>query len=189
MANYKVIDAPQLDADMQSVADSIRSKGGTSALLAWPDGFKAAVDAIYTGIHGRHQPIASGLYIFTASEEVAAQVLGDIESGSRALTAASIGNTIYTSLVINEDRTYVLSGATPFASAAISAMENSYALMDNYIYVGRKSGSSAFTSSARYPIEEGTTISPVYYALSETEEFPEAHKISGLTYELIWPTE
>lgn len=49
MANYKVVDADQLDADMTVVADSIRAKGGTTEKLAWPDGYKAAVDAIQTG--------------------------------------------------------------------------------------------------------------------------------------------
>lgn len=46
MATYKVVDADQLDADMTEVADAIRSKGGTSAELAWPDGYKSAVAAI-----------------------------------------------------------------------------------------------------------------------------------------------
>lgn len=46
MANYKIVDADQLDADMATVADAIRAKGGTSDPLAWPDGYKTAVEAI-----------------------------------------------------------------------------------------------------------------------------------------------
>ena len=49
MATYKVVDADQLDQDMASVADTIRAKGGTTAPLAWPDGYQAAVNAIETG--------------------------------------------------------------------------------------------------------------------------------------------
>lgn len=49
MANYKLVDADQLDADMTAVAESIRTKGGTTEQLPWPDGFKAAVEAIPTG--------------------------------------------------------------------------------------------------------------------------------------------
>lgn len=49
MATYKVVDADQLDADMTGLADTIRTKGGTSADLAWPEGYKAAVQAIETG--------------------------------------------------------------------------------------------------------------------------------------------
>ena len=49
MATYKVVDADQLNADMSSVADSIRTKGGTTEALAWPDGYKTAIEAIQTG--------------------------------------------------------------------------------------------------------------------------------------------
>ena len=49
MATYKVVDADKLNADMTSVADSIRTKGGTTEALAWPDGYKTAIEAIQTG--------------------------------------------------------------------------------------------------------------------------------------------
>ena len=49
MANYKVVDADQLDADLASVADSIRAKAGTTDQMAFPDGFKSAVEGIQTG--------------------------------------------------------------------------------------------------------------------------------------------
>lgn len=44
MAEYKVS-----SSDMTSVADAIRTKGGTSAGLSFPDGFVDAIDAIQTG--------------------------------------------------------------------------------------------------------------------------------------------
>lgn len=43
MAVDKLVDSTQLDADLTSVANAIRTKGGTSASLAFPSGF---VDAI-----------------------------------------------------------------------------------------------------------------------------------------------
>ena len=49
MANYKVVDADRLDADLASVADSIRAKAGTTGQIAFPDGFKSAVEGIQTG--------------------------------------------------------------------------------------------------------------------------------------------
>ncbi len=49
MAVDKAIDSTQLDADLESVADAIRTKGGTSAQLAFPAGFVSAIDAIPTG--------------------------------------------------------------------------------------------------------------------------------------------
>lgn len=49
MAEYKVVDAAQLDADLLTLADSIRAKAGVSGKLAFPDGMKAAVDGLETG--------------------------------------------------------------------------------------------------------------------------------------------
>ena len=49
MAYDKVVDSAVLDADLKTVADSIRAKGGTSAQLSFPDGMAAAVAAIQTG--------------------------------------------------------------------------------------------------------------------------------------------
>ena len=52
MALDKVVDSAVLDAGMMSVADAIRAKAGTTDPLAWPDGFKAAVEGIQTGSGG-----------------------------------------------------------------------------------------------------------------------------------------
>ncbi len=49
MAYDKVIDSSVLDANLTSVANAIRSKGGTSASLAFPAGFVNAISAIETG--------------------------------------------------------------------------------------------------------------------------------------------
>lgn len=49
MALDKVIDSAVLDAGMTAVADAIRAKAGTTDPLAWPDGFKAAIEAISGG--------------------------------------------------------------------------------------------------------------------------------------------
>ena len=49
MAIDKSIDSTQLDADLASVADAIRTKGGTSAQLAFPADFVQAIEDIETG--------------------------------------------------------------------------------------------------------------------------------------------
>ena len=49
MAVDKLVDSTQLDADLTSVANAIRTKGGTSASLAFPAGFVSAVEAIPSG--------------------------------------------------------------------------------------------------------------------------------------------
>ena len=52
MADYKVIDAEKLDADLTTVADAIRAKGGTTEQLEFPLGMKQAVEAIQSGGSG-----------------------------------------------------------------------------------------------------------------------------------------
>lgn len=49
MADYKLVDAEQLDAGLKTVADAIREKGGTTEDLAFPDGMESAVRAIQSG--------------------------------------------------------------------------------------------------------------------------------------------
>lgn len=49
MAVDKLVDSAQLDIDLTSIANAIRTKGGTSAQLAFPAGFVSAVEAIPTG--------------------------------------------------------------------------------------------------------------------------------------------
>lgn len=49
MALDKLVDSSQLDSDLTSVANAIRTKGGTSAQMAFPAGFVSAVQAIPTG--------------------------------------------------------------------------------------------------------------------------------------------
>ena len=49
MAVDKLVDSTQLDSDLTSVANAIRTKGGTSAQLAFPSGFVSAIQNIPSG--------------------------------------------------------------------------------------------------------------------------------------------
>lgn len=49
MAVDKLVDSVQLNSDLTLVANAIRTKGGTTASLAFPAGFVSAVQAIPTG--------------------------------------------------------------------------------------------------------------------------------------------
>lgn len=49
MSVDKLVDSTQLDSDLTSVADAIRTKGGTSAALAFPAEFVSAIAAIPSG--------------------------------------------------------------------------------------------------------------------------------------------
>ena len=48
MAYDKIIDSAQLDANLTSVANAIRSKNGTKTQLTFPDGFVSAINALQT---------------------------------------------------------------------------------------------------------------------------------------------
>lgn len=58
MAVDKLVDSAQLDADLTSVADAIRAKGGTSADLAFPADFITAIGNISGG--STPQPLTMG---------------------------------------------------------------------------------------------------------------------------------
>lgn len=49
MAVDKLVDSTQLNTDLTSIANAIRTKGGTSAQLAFPSGFVTAIGNIPTG--------------------------------------------------------------------------------------------------------------------------------------------
>lgn len=49
MAYDKAVDSTQLDADLTTVADAIRAKGGTTDNLLFPSGFASAINAISSG--------------------------------------------------------------------------------------------------------------------------------------------
>lgn len=49
MALDALVDSTQLDSDLTSVANAIRTKGGTSAQLSFPAEFVSAIDAIPSG--------------------------------------------------------------------------------------------------------------------------------------------
>ena len=70
MALDKLVDSTQLDADLTSVANAIRTKGGTSASLAFPADFVSAIAAIPSGggaLETGEVTIASDTDTFTAN--------------------------------------------------------------------------------------------------------------------------
>ena len=49
MANYKLVDAEKLDADLQTIADAIKAKTGDNSTLAFPTDFAAEISNITGG--------------------------------------------------------------------------------------------------------------------------------------------
>ena len=69
MAVDKLVDSTQLDTDLTSIANAIRTKGGTSASLAFPADFVSAIQAISGGGGGASgwTLLASGSYTKTGT--------------------------------------------------------------------------------------------------------------------------
>ena len=72
------------DTDLTTVADAIRTKGGTSAALEWPSGYVDAVDAIPTGITptGTISIAQNGTYDVTDYASASVNVSGSGDDGS-----------------------------------------------------------------------------------------------------------
>ena len=93
MSADKLVDSTQLDTDLTSVANAIRTKGGTSASLTFPSDFVSAINAISGG--GASTLItksitANGTY--NASSDSAdgySQVTVNVPTGSGGLTFES----------------------------------------------------------------------------------------------------
>ena len=67
MSLDKLVDSSQLDTDLTSVANAIRTKGGTSAQLAFPAGFVSAIENIPSGGGGSGLTLlGSGTYTKTS---------------------------------------------------------------------------------------------------------------------------
>lgn len=125
MSNYLVT-----DTDMTSVADAIRTKGGTSASLAFPTGFVNAINDIQSGGGGSAKTVTitldnpnspEGFGSFTIYEEtdgVKGSLIGSIPSptGSTTVTVSASANGLRCEL----SGAYVFVNADSLAYSVIS---------------------------------------------------------------------
>lgn len=70
MALDKLVDSSQLDTDLTSIANAIRTKGGTSAQLAFPAEFISAIEAISGG--GGGLKYETGVFTLDSDQTVSA---------------------------------------------------------------------------------------------------------------------
>lgn len=140
MADYLVT-----DTELTSVADAIRTKGGTSANLSFPTEFVSAINAIATG-----KQVASGTYTAPSS---------DVTSGTVILTTiADLGFT--PSAIIFRQRTSGSFGTGYIQVSMIFPYDN-----NNYYFFyfgagGNGSGPVATmaTGNARVGISDGKVL-------------------------------
>ena len=72
MAIDKAVDSGQLDSDLTSIANAIRTKGSTSASLTFPAGFISAISNIPSG--SSYEKIFEGDYTVSTSSTSAATI-------------------------------------------------------------------------------------------------------------------
>lgn len=89
------VDSTRLDSDLTSVANAIRTKGGTSAQLAFPQGFVDAVEAIETGGGGWSIDDITRYAGITGNIEITNASVGDYcLYGRTGITGLSLPNVV-----------------------------------------------------------------------------------------------
>lgn len=201
MAVDKLVDSTQLDADLTSVANAIRTKGGTSSQMAFPAGFVSAVQAIPTGITptGTKSITENGTYDVTqyASAEVnvsggggGAMALLDTITVTQQVRAVNVDISAYSSLYnfiyiyIDAELTasdwiyYSINGSSPSGGTYQNSMQNHKGICFIQIHPSAGNASSSViagvsgNNTMSLGNYNGTPVSNVYaYAYTATKYF------------------
>ena len=95
----ELVDNKQLDSDLADIADAIRSKGGTSAELTFPNGFISALGGISTGAKFAKgsftTPLNENTYTLNFGETFSGDYLIVIEATDDTKTAILNANVNY----------------------------------------------------------------------------------------------
>jgi len=103
MSVDKLVDSSQLDSDLTSVANAIRTKGGTSSQMSFPSGFVSAIENIHTGSTPTGTKEISITENGTTTEDVTDYAYAEIEvavpasavdSGTKNITANGTGQDV-----------------------------------------------------------------------------------------------
>lgn len=181
MAVDKLVDSTQLDADLTSVANAIRAKGGTSAQLAFPAEFVSAIEAISGG--GGLTLLASGDYV----------VSSDIGTGSMAIPVSVNGKSQVILCVKDTPRSG--SGQTfawvRFSLDSPPEIQSSFGIVTEMLYTSSTTSTyyAARSALSSYPIPlqvDVATNTTKLYAYRYSNNYP----IKADTYHwYIWGTE
>lgn len=123
MALDKLVDSAALDANLTSVANAIRAKGGTSGQMAFPTGFVAAVEAIPKKETVEWHQDSEAVRSYLAAVDYSGVDYTQTQIGSYAPTPAApatntkpIGKTVDGTTYYNN----VPSANTPFAGTSVA---------------------------------------------------------------------
>lgn len=148
------------DTSLTAVANAIRTKGGTSASLVFPNGFVTAIQAIPTGtsrtgddltVSGATVTAPAGVYASAASKSVA--------SGTAGTPTASKGTVSNYSITITPSVTnttgYITGGTKNGTAVSVSASE-----LVSGTYSVTSSGTKDVTNYASISVGAGSATAP-----------------------------
>lgn len=158
MSVDKLVDSTQLNSDLTSVANAIRTKGGTSASLEFPDDFVSAIQAISTGTDvsdttATESDVLSGKYFHKAN---GSKVQGTIATKSGSdITASGNTVTIPSGYYASQQTKNVNTGTEGTPSATKGTVSNhavsvtpSVTNTEGYIQGGTKTGTAVSVSAS-----------------------------------------
>lgn len=158
MADYKAT-----TAEFQSVANAIRTKGGTQAQLEWPNGFVSAVQAIPTGGGGvSFDPDYSCLYSYYMAK-----------------TSSDLANPVSETYTVTETGQYVALNYIVNGEASTKTLENS--ITTNGTVVSSDEASHSYSSGSSGHRNDAFVIKVINCAVGDIINFS-ASKPSDAAY-------
>ena len=111
MALDKLVDSTELDNDLTSIANAIRTKGGTSAELTFPEGFVTAIASIPSGGGGNLEKIVGeivtpddvGTFLdvtFQLPQEK--KIVGATLALAGDVSELTTGTCVYSNIIVND---------------------------------------------------------------------------------------
>ena len=161
MSVDKVVDSAQLDADLTSIANAIRTKGGTSASLAFPSGFVTAIGNISTGITPTGTKNITISSSGTTTEDVtnyasAAITVGAGTAGTPTATKGTVSShAISVTPSVTNSAGYISGGTKTGTAVSVSASE-----LVSGTYSVTSSGTKDVTNYASASVPAGTEGTP-----------------------------
>jgi hypothetical protein len=151
------------DTSLTAVANAIRTKGGTSASLVFPNGFVSAIQAIPTGSGGTPRTsddlTVSGATVTAPAGVYASAVSKSVASGTAGIPTASKGTVSNHSVAITPSVTnttgYITGGTKNGTAISVSASE-----LVSGTYSVTSSGTKDVTNYASISVGAGSATAP-----------------------------
>ena len=161
MSVDKLVDSTQLNSDLTSVANAIRTKGGTSVTLTFPADFVTAIGNIPTGITPTGTKQISISSAGTTTEDVTNYASAEITVGAgtegtpTATKGVVSGHAVSVTPSVTNSAGYISGGTKTGTAVSVSASE---LVSGTYSVTG--SGTANVTNYASISVPSGSATTP-----------------------------